>query len=190
MAWHGANVWLGAQLSTGSRASSALWPLHQDSGHTFCGSSGLAKGQKQDPPSFLKATAESWYRVPLSLPVAGSRWSQAEAPFTCSGLEYRRHGPLQSCAGHWQALCWPCLSRGSILHWAEGWAPSAPFPWAPGSQTSFPSIHLIQKGRREPQVPWALQAGLVPPNSSLTKNFPLGQLEGNVETWATLSFYR
>ena len=35
MAWHGANVWLGAQLSTGSRASFALWPLHQDSGHTF-----------------------------------------------------------------------------------------------------------------------------------------------------------
>ena len=56
MAWHGANVWLGAQLSTGSRASFALWPLHQDSGHTFCDGSGLPRGQKQDPPSFLKAS--------------------------------------------------------------------------------------------------------------------------------------
>ena len=75
----------------------------------------------------------------------------------------------------------------------SGWRagpPSAPFLWAPGSQTSFPSSRLVQKGRREPQVPWALQAGLLPSNSSLTENFPLGQLEGNVETWATLSFYR
>ena len=50
-------------------------PLYQDSGHTFCDGSGLPRGQKQDPPSFLKASlrrrlrAGTGYPPPPSLPV-------------------------------------------------------------------------------------------------------------------------
>ena len=62
---------------------------------------------------------------------------------------YRRHGPLQSCAGHCQALCTPCLSRWSILQWVEGWAPLSTLPvgsWLPDQLPLQPPYPEGMKG--------------------------------------------
>lgn len=116
MAWRGANIWLGAQLSTGSRVSLALWPLHQDSGHMLGGSSGFPRGQKQDPPSFLKALAESWYRVP-PVPSCGLKQPESSRGTLHPGRAWVQKARSSA------DLCWPL----------SGTLPALPFPMVSSS---------------------------------------------------------
>ena len=123
-----------------------LCPVASPSGFRahVCGGSGLPRGQKQDPPSFVKASAESWYRVPplprpfLLLEAEGVKWREGlgtEGTVHCRAVlaTVRRSARLAFPGGRF------------FSGWRAG-PPSAPFLWAPGSQTSFPSSRLIQKG--------------------------------------------
>lgn len=190
-AWRAANVWLGAQLSTGSRASLAPWPLHQDSGHMLGGSSGLPRGQKQDPPSFLKVLADRWYRVP-PVPSCGLKRPESSIGALHPGRAWVQKARSSA------DLCWPL----------SGTLPALPFQVVSSSvdgglvppqhpscgllapRPASPPAALSRKDEGNRRCPGPSKQALLPANSSLTENFPLGQLVGNVEMWATLSFYR
>lgn len=76
-----------------------LCPVASPSGFRahVCGGSGLPRGQKQDPPSFVKASAESWYRVP-PLPVPSCCLKQRESSGG-KGLVQKARSTAE--------LCWP-----------------------------------------------------------------------------------
>ena len=105
-----------------------LCPVASPSGFRahVCGGSGLPRGQKQDPPSFVKASAESWYRVPplprpfLLLEAEGVKWREGlgtEGTVHCRAVlaTVRRSARLAFPGGRFFSG-W-CIAMWIINHW-------------------------------------------------------------------------
>lgn len=118
-----------------------------------------------------------------------------------AGVKQRHLAPGEGLGTEGTVLCRPVLAtvrhsaglafpNGQFFSGQRAGPPQHPSCGLLAPRPASPPAALSRKDEGNRRCPGPSKQALLPANASLTENFPLGQLVGNVETWVTLSFYR